>query len=101
MNDLASRPRIRLWIGYALGLICFAVGAWVRVMNQYVANHLVEWVDAMSAEPFDEVVRAIGDIGWLVTAFGLGVVLVTLHHHFQSGRAAHGARGFEPLPPRS
>jgi hypothetical protein len=99
-DDLASLRSLRLRMGYALGLISVVVGAWLRVMAATLATTLVDWSDAIRAEHDEEVTRAFAEIAWLLMVFGLVVVLVTLHHHFQSGgRAAHTTRGFEPLPP--
>jgi hypothetical protein len=102
MSDVPSPPPIprrRLWIGYAVGAAIVLVGMCLRLAHAAVGDTLCDWFDGLLVEGYDPIYDAVEDIGTLVICFGFAILLLTLHHHYQSGAASHRGRGFEPLPP--
>jgi hypothetical protein len=92
-------PRRRLWLGYAVGTAVVLVGICLRLAHAAAAKVLYRRFAVLREYGYQPIFEAMADIGVVVTCFGFGVLLLTLHHHYQSGAAPHGGRGFEPLPP--
>ena len=103
MSDALSpppfTPRRRLWIGYAAGAAIAVFGMGLRVAHAMVAMLLFRWFPSLNRYGSDPVFTGTADIALVVMCFGFAVLLLTLHHHYQSGAAPHRGRGFEPLPP--
>ena len=92
-------PRPRFWLGYAAGAVIALIGVCLRLAHAVVAQLLYRLFGVLRAYGYQPLFEAVSDIGVVVMCFGFGVMLLTLHHHFQAGRSAHAGHGFETLPP--
>jgi hypothetical protein len=97
-STLPLPPR-RFWLGYAAGVAVVLVGVGLRLANTAVAIVLYSRFRVLQRYGYEPIFEAVADIGLAVVYFGFAVLLLTLHHHFQAGRAGHAGRGFETLPP--
>jgi hypothetical protein len=95
MRNAIVAPRTLLRICYLAGALLTCLGLLVllnavilgdRVGNMNVPGSFENWTPIFS------------HVGVLVTAFGMAMVLLAMHHHLSGSQALPSGSGFEPLP---